>query len=110
YMLINGDEWAETSEQQKALVRTTCTAATLMGLSEGEWKNGKVLAEFQERGVENDLIPTEVLERLKQVTNEVLEEEAARDEDFKRVWESQKEFLGTYTIWDKRAYLPSELY
>ncbi|MDX1593219.1 MAG: TRAP transporter substrate-binding protein [Gammaproteobacteria bacterium] len=107
YMLINGDEWAKTSDQHKALIETTCTAATLIGFAEGEYKNGAVLAGFQEKGVQNDLIPNEVLEELKKVTNQVLEEEAANDADFKRVWEAQKEFAKTYEIWDKRAYLPA---
>jgi len=110
YMLINGDEWENISDQHRALVETTCTAATMMGLAEGEYKNGAVLAGFQDKGVQNDLIPMEVLKELKQVTNEVLQTEADNDEDFKRVWESQKEFMETYTIWDKRAYLPTELY
>ena len=36
YMLINGDEWEATTDQQKALIETTCTAATMRGLAEGE--------------------------------------------------------------------------
>ena len=110
YMLINGDEWKGLSDQNKALVETSCTAATMMGLSEGEYKNGKVLAGFQEKGVKNEMIPMETLKKLKATTEEVLAEEAENDADFKRVYESQKEFLETYTIWDKRAYLPAELY
>lgn len=109
YMLINGDQWKKTSEQHKALIRTTCTAATLMGLSEGEYKNGAVLAGFQEKGVQNDLIPPAVLQELKKVTDSVLQEEADKDPDFKRVWAAQQEFMKTYSIWDSRAYLQSDL-
>ncbi|XKE45874.1 TRAP transporter substrate-binding protein [Halomonas organivorans] len=109
YMLINKDEWERTTEAQKALVEASCTAATTLALAEGEYKNGAVLAGFQEQGVNAQQIPMEVLEELKAVTNEVLAEEAANDEDFRRVYESQQAFQETYSVWDSRAYLPAEL-
>jgi len=109
YMLINKDEWNKATAAQKALVEASCTAATTRGLAEGEYKNGKVLAEFQDKGVQADQIPRDVLLKLKQVTQEVLEEEAAKDADFKRVYESQQEFMDTYEVWDTRAYVPADL-
>lgn len=109
YMLINGDEWGKTTDAQKALIESVCTAAVLRGLAEGEYKNGAVLAELQAKGINIGQIPIEILQQLKAVTDEVLAEEAAADPDFKRVLESQQEFEKTYSIWDQRAYLPAEL-
>jgi len=109
YMLINQKEWDRATEAQKALVEASCTAATTLGLAEGEYKNPAVLAGFQESGVQADQIPREVLEKLQEVTQEVLEEEAAKDADFKRVYESQKEFMDVYEVWGKRAYLPADM-
>lgn len=109
YMLINKDEWEATTDQQKALIETTCIAATTMGLAEGEYKNGAVLAGFQAEGVNANQIPVEILAELKKVTNEVLAEEAANDEGFKRVYDSQQAFMETYKLWDERAYLPADL-
>lgn len=109
YMLINKDEWDAASDQQKALINTTCTAATMMGLTEGEYKNGSVLQGFRDKGVQADQIPREVLKELKAVTQEVLEDEAANDADFKRVYESQQAFQKDYRVWDQRAYLPADL-
>ena len=109
YMLINGDEWAKTTEAQKALVEASCTAATMRGLAEGEYKNGAVLAGFQDKGVNANQLPVEILRELKAVTQDVLAEEAANDEDFKRVYESQLAFQETYEVWDQRAYLPAGL-
>jgi TRAP-type mannitol/chloroaromatic compound transport system substrate-binding protein len=43
------------------------------------------------------------------VTDEVLAEESANDADFKRVYESQNEFMKTYKVWDTRAYVPADL-
>ncbi|WP_192036039.1 TRAP transporter substrate-binding protein [Halomonas sp. YLGW01] len=109
YMLINNDEWERTTPAQKALVEASCTAAVTRGLAEGEYKNGAVLAGFQERGVQAKQIPDEILAELKAVSEEVLEEEAANDADFKRVYESQREFQKDYTVWDSRAYLPADM-
>jgi len=109
YMLINGDEWKKASDSHKALIETTCTAATLMGLSEGEYKNGTILQKFQKEGVHTEQIPKPVLRKLKSVTDEVLAEEASRDADFKQVLESQQKFQADYAVWGKRAYLPDDL-
>jgi TRAP-type mannitol/chloroaromatic compound transport system substrate-binding protein len=109
YMLINGDEWGKATDAQKMLVEAVCTAAVTRGLAEGEYKNGAVLAGFQEKGINADQIPIEILQQLKTVTDEVLAEEAANDPDFARVYESQQDFQKTYTVWDSRAYLPAEL-
>ncbi|WP_166268693.1 TRAP transporter substrate-binding protein [Marinobacter caseinilyticus] len=109
YMLINKGEWDRATKAQKALVEASCTAATTRGLAEGEYKNGAVLAGFQARGVQADQIPMDVLRQLKAVTDEVLEEEASKDKDFKRAYESQQAFMESYKVWDSRAYLPSDL-
>lgn len=109
YMLINGDAWKAASAAQKALVETTCTAGTLMGLAEGEYKNGPVLTKLAEEGINVGQIPMPILKQLKEVTNEVLAEQAAADADFKMVLESQQAFQKDYVIWDENAYLPTEL-
>jgi TRAP-type mannitol/chloroaromatic compound transport system substrate-binding protein len=110
YMLINGDAWDKATEAQKSLIETTCTAATTRALAESEYKNGKVVAEFQDKGVKARQIPDSMLKELRATTKEVLQEEAEKDEDFARVWKSQKEFMHYYKIWDKRAYMKPEMY
>jgi TRAP-type mannitol/chloroaromatic compound transport system substrate-binding protein len=109
YLLVNKEQWDGTSDAQKALIETTCTAATLRGLAEGEYKNGAVLRQLQEQGINVGQIPREILERLKEVSDEVLAEEAANDADFKRILESQNAFQQDFALWDARAYLPSDL-
>ena len=109
YMLINGDAWKAASAAQKALVETTCTAGTLMGLAEGEYKNGAVLTKLKKEGINVGKIPMPILKQLKEVTNQVLAEQAAADADFKMVLESQQAFQKDYVIWDENAYLPTEL-
>ncbi|MFV0382424.1 TRAP transporter substrate-binding protein [Paracoccus sp. (in: a-proteobacteria)] len=106
YLLVSNDEWAKATTAQKALVEAVCTGAVTRALAEGEYLNGAVLAGFQEKGVQADQIPADILAELKAVTDEVLAEEAEKNADFKRVYESQQAFLESYAIWDSRAYLP----
>ncbi len=109
YMLVNGNEWKATTDAQKALVESVCTAGVIRGLAEGEYKNGAVLTKLAAEGINIGQIPTPILQELKEITNQVLEEQSAADEDFKRVLESQQEFQKGYVLWDERAYLPTEL-
>lgn len=109
YMLINGDQWKAATPQQKALVETSCTAGVLIGLAEGEYKNGAVMSDLIKEGINVSQIPKEILFKLKAITNTVLEEQSALDADFKRAYESQKAFQKSYVIWDERAYLPTDL-
>lgn len=109
YMLINKKEWSKANEAQKALVESTCTAAVLRGLAEGEYLNGEVLTKLAKQGINVGKIPIPILKQLKTITEEVLSDEAAKDGDFKRVLESQKKFQKSYLIWDENAYLPIEV-
>lgn len=109
YMLINGDEWKKTTSAQKALIESTCTAAVLRGLAEGEYKNGAVLTKMAKEGINIGTIPMDILRELKVISDQVLAEEAAADPDFKRALESQQAFQKSYIIWDEKAYLPTEL-
>lgn len=109
YMLINLRAWEQTTPQQKAIIEATCTAAAFRGLAEGEYLNGAVLSRLEANGVNVGDIPIDILRELKRITDEVLAEEAAADEDFRRVLESQQAFQDSYRLWDRRAYLPAEV-
>ena len=54
-------------------------------------------------------LPEDILRRLQEVTTQVLEEEAANDEDFARVYESQQAFQSQYRLWEDLGYLPSDM-
>ena len=49
-----------------------------------------------------------LITELRRVTDLVLEAEAARDEDFRRVLESQQRFRADYALWKRLAYLPRD--
>jgi TRAP-type mannitol/chloroaromatic compound transport system substrate-binding protein len=50
----------------------------------------------------------ELLRELERITEAVMAEEAAKNEHFARIYESQKAFKEDYSHWKSRAYLPRD--
>ncbi len=110
YLFVNADSWQDTSRSTKALVKNVCRAATATSLAQNEYENGRILETYADKGVEVQEIPRETLKKLQQTTEQVLQAEAEKDENFKRIWQSQKEFQKSHRLWEKRAHLPADFY
>lgn len=108
HLIVNKEVWDATSEQDKAMVNMGCMAGTTYGLSKAEADQGPIIAKFPELGVTARKLPEPILAELYKLTQEVLEEEAAKDEWFKKIWESQKAFHKEYALWKSFGYLPRD--
>ena len=108
HLLVNKGAWTKLDDSQKTLITTSCTAATMMGMSEGEAAQGKIIANFKNQGVNAHKLPLPVLRELKKKTDEVLAEIAASDANFKMVLEAQKKFSSNYAYWKNLGYLPRD--
>ncbi|MDX1654041.1 MAG: TRAP transporter substrate-binding protein [Candidatus Competibacteraceae bacterium] len=109
YLMVNKRKWDELSEANQAMIEMACTAAMARAIARGEAVQGEVIRQFRsEGGVKAQTLPMDVLEELRRATNKVLEQEAAADADFKRVLESQREFMRDYQVWKDLAYLPRD--
>ncbi|PDH39233.1 MAG: C4-dicarboxylate ABC transporter [OM182 bacterium MED-G24] len=108
YLVVNLSTWRALHPADQALIDTVCTAGVIRNLSRGESLQGEVLQGFPAKGVSPRKLSVEILEQLAAVTEQVLIEEAANDEDFDRIWESQKRFLRSYRVWKDHAYLPRD--
>jgi len=106
--VINLEIWQALAEADRALLEMACTAGVIRSLAHGEAIQGEVIQGFPDKGVTAVKFDRDILEQLRKVTNSVLEEEAEKDEDFRRIWESQKRFLVTYRRWKDFAYLPRD--
>ena len=109
YMLINKGEYDKLGKGTKALIRNVCMAATMKGLNESESQQGEVMAGFKAKGVVAQKLSNDILIKLKEITQEVLQEEAAKDADFKKVYENQQAFMKNHKLWESFAYIPAEL-
>lgn len=108
HLLINKDIWDGFDDQTKAMFDVACTATTIRSLSRGEAIQPDVIKGFPDKGVEAKTVPEEMLRELQKISAEVMAEQAAADEDFKKVFESQEEFAKNYQIWKSLAYLPRD--
>ncbi|MGH1538836.1 MAG: TRAP transporter substrate-binding protein [Arenicella sp.] len=108
HLLINLDEWNKLSKSDQALFEMACTAATMRAITTGEALQGAQIKNFADKGVTAAKLPDEVINELKRVTEEVMKEEASKDKDFARIWESQKAFHADYQVWKEWGYLPRD--
>jgi TRAP-type mannitol/chloroaromatic compound transport system substrate-binding protein len=109
YFMVNGDAWETTSKSTKALISNVCRAATATSLAQNEYHNGKVMLSYGDKGVKKRDIPDDMLKKLREASREVLQAEAEKDDNFKRIWESQKEFLKAHAAWTERAHVPTDM-
>ena len=108
HLLINLDEWNKLAKSDQALFEMACTAATMRAITTGEALQGAQINSFEEKGVTAAKLPDDVIAELKRVTDEVMLEEAGKDENFAKIWESQKAFHAEYQVWKEMGYLPRD--
>ncbi|SIT09131.1 TRAP transporter substrate-binding protein [Neptunomonas antarctica] len=108
HLLINNESWNELSDSNRAMIDMACTAGAFRALTRGESLQGAVLKGYAAKGVTARQVPTEMLKQLKTLTDEVMQEQAAADADFKHIYESQQAFMAEYKPWKERAYLPRD--
>lgn len=108
HLVVNLDRWQALPVTDRALLETACTAGVTRNLANGEAIQGPVIERFERRGVHTERLPEPLLRRLKEVSEAVLEEEAAADPEFARILASQREFIESYEVWKRLAYLPRD--
>lgn len=108
HLLVNINAWNALSANNQALLETACTAGVARSLAHSESLQGPVIAGFASRGVTATRLPIELLQQLKATAAEVMQEEAAKDEDFRKIWASQKAFREVFAHWNRLAYLPRD--
>ena len=108
HLAVNIEEWRALTATQQAVIDTACTGGVTRNLANSEAKQGPILAHFPSKGVTPVVLPEPILRQLKEVADEVMAEEAANDEDFRIIHESQLAFRAQYAQWKRFAYLPRD--
>ena len=96
------------SDADRAMLEAACTAGVMRNLANSEAKQGAIIAAFPDVGVSAETLPEELLRELEKVTQEVMAEESARDEHFRRMHAHQQAFRENYAHWKSLAYLPRD--
>ena len=106
HFMINLDLWKKMGAADQALFEMACTAAAMRAITTGEFLQGKQIGSFPSKGVTAARLPDSVLRELQKVSARVMDEQSAKDADFKKVWNSQQAFMKEYDVWQKWGYLP----
>jgi TRAP-type mannitol/chloroaromatic compound transport system substrate-binding protein len=108
YLYVNLDQWEKLKPVTKAMIETTCTAGVAISIAKAEALQGETLAKFEKEGVKAVKVNPELLEAFKKATKEVMAEESAKDEMFKKVYDSQLAFQAKNAKWHEFGYLPRD--
>ncbi len=108
FLTVNLDAWNELADADQAMVEMACTAGVIHHLASGEAAQGKIIKGFPDKGVSARRLSQSTLDYLRKLSNEVLQEEAAKDPHFAKILASQIAFSADYAYWKRLAYLPWE--
>ena len=84
-LMINMDKWNSLSETQKSQIEVTCGDNMRNGIAEGEAIQVDALKTLKDKGVNIHKWSDEILNALEAAWIEVVNEESANDDDFKRL-------------------------
>lgn len=98
--MINQEAWNTLPADLQAIVRIACQAAVMDTLSDFTYNNGIALKTLiEEHGVELRRFPDEVLNRLREISDELLEEMASENELMARICASFKAYTAIVRPW-----------
>lgn len=105
HMVINLKVWKNLALKDQKIMETACTSGVTRSLAEAEAIQGAALEDLARKGVKPSVLSDELISILHQTSLEVLAEEAAKDNEFAKIYQHQKIFRAQYKQWKKLAYL-----
>jgi len=96
---FNKNRWEKLSSEHRAIITTASEAMTANMLEEFRYKNAKALQELTKH-IEIKTFPKDMMKAAKVALDEVLEDEAKKNIDFKRVLENYREFVKVNREWN----------
>lgn len=103
-LIINKNAWKKLPEHLQKTIEIVCGNTYHYIYNQFESMNSKALKEFKNiEDVKLIEFPPEVMDEFRRLTKEVLEEESAKNKDFKRIYEAFKKFKkeNIDSGWDK---------
>jgi TRAP-type mannitol/chloroaromatic compound transport system substrate-binding protein len=103
-LAVNAKTWERLAPEHRAVLETTCAAATTWGYTRGLAIEQEALAFFRAEGVELHTWPPELMAQLRRAADEVMQEASASDPDFAEAWASLQRFRASHAEWASIAY------
>ena len=103
---MNKGQWDKLSKQQQRIIQIALGEVTMHTYAETEAKNFDAMALMQTKhGVNVRRWPDETLKTFEKAWFEVVEEESAKDELFKKIADHFYGFRAKYKVWGDAQYL-----
>lgn len=104
-VLINKKKWDSFSETQKAVMEMACGDSIRDTIASGEATQFGALKEMQAKGVQIKQWSPEIIAAYEKAWHEVAQEEAARNPNFKKIFDSYSSFRKDYAVWRDSGFL-----
>ena len=98
-LYVNKAKWAELPVAYQAMLRAACTCALMEMLAGYDARNPKALNRLVAAGAQLVVLSPDILKALRTALEQVLDEEAAKSEQFKRVLENWRTFRAEQHRW-----------
>ena len=103
-LMINTGKWVTLSPELQKVVEVAAAATSEWIYAQMEYQNQLALQQLKKKSnVEILPFPDDVLTALRKTTKQTLEEEAAANPDFKRVYDAYEAFRNSYEGWNEIA-------
>ncbi len=100
-LMINSNKWQTLTPELQKIVETAAAATSEWIYAQMEFNNQQALAELRtKQNVQIQPFPDEVLLELQRMTQQTLDEEAAANPEFKKVYDAYETFRQSYGLWE----------
>lgn len=106
-LLINKDVWNGLSKHQQSVIKNLCRSSVANAIAYTESLQGAAIRENVEKnGVIVKKWSQDMLGVFQQKWMEVVDEQSAKSDGFKKVWADLEAFRADYDFWQANAFLP----
>jgi len=98
-ILINKKEWDKLPKNYQQILEVAAAETNVRMLAEYDAKNPAALSRLIKAGAKVNAFSNEIMEAAFKATNEVLEETAAKNPDFKKIYEPWRQFRNLEFQW-----------
>ncbi|MCE8020520.1 TRAP transporter substrate-binding protein [Halomonas sp. MCCC 1A11036] len=105
-ILINMDVWNGLDESDQEIMQEACHAHIAYNLHDQLNAQMDAIEKIEESGVEIRRFPDDVLDALREASEQVIRQQATRDEIFNEAYESIRAYQERLNRWQELQYLP----
>jgi len=100
-VIVNLDAWDKLPDDLKAILEAACKEISMVDyLAYTEGSNAEFLDKFIQYGIKINVLDTNAIEKISDITNRLADEKAAKDPFYAKVLESQRDFRNNYRTWE----------